>query len=170
MDGINQLEPSNILYNKLLKSQNKNNFHSVIKSCFFCKEVDSFYVANSNFFFQSFADQIFGNFSWIISVAVALSCIGSINGGIFAASRSVFVAAREGHLPQVMSMVQIHKKTPLPAAAVMVSKEQLLSANQTLEQTNWDKTRNSKVFSQTTKFTCTFALSCCGIYTGISKG
>ncbi|XP_033115360.1 cystine/glutamate transporter-like [Anneissia japonica] len=87
---------------------------------FCCKEVDSFYVVILIFFFQSFADQIFGYFSWIISVAVALSCIGSINGGIFAASRSVFVAAREGHLPQVMSMVQIHKKTPLPAAAVML--------------------------------------------------
>ncbi|XP_071958182.1 cystine/glutamate transporter-like [Antedon mediterranea] len=68
----------------------------------------------------SFAQQAFGSFSWIVSLAVVLSCIGAINGGIFSTSRIMFVAAREGHLPHILSMIQIDKKTPLPAAAVIL--------------------------------------------------
>lgn len=53
-------------------------------------------------------------------LAVALSCIGSINGGVFTASRQFYVAARDGQFPEVFSMVHIDNKTPLPAAAIIL--------------------------------------------------
>lgn len=52
---------------------------------------------------------------------VALSAAGSLNGGAFARGRMYFVASREGILPEVISMVHIGWKTPLPSMAFSVS-------------------------------------------------
>ncbi|XP_039607615.1 cystine/glutamate transporter [Polypterus senegalus] len=64
---------------------------------------------------MSFATKLMGKFSIAVPIFVSLSCYGSMNGGIFAVSRMFYAASREGHLPELLSMVHIRKHTPLPA-------------------------------------------------------
>ncbi|XP_066983939.1 b(0,+)-type amino acid transporter 1 isoform X1 [Macrobrachium rosenbergii] len=51
----------------------------------------------------------------IMILAVVLSTFGSANGSCFTAGRLCFVAAREGHMVDVLSYVHIKKLTPSPA-------------------------------------------------------
>ncbi|KAJ8269479.1 hypothetical protein COCON_G00120860 [Conger conger] len=67
----------------------------------------------------TFADKLMGNFSRVVPIFVALSCLGSMNGGLFAVSRLFYVASREGHLPDILSMIHIRRHTPLPAVFVL---------------------------------------------------
>ncbi|XP_072256325.1 cystine/glutamate transporter-like [Pyxicephalus adspersus] len=69
---------------------------------------------------MSFADRTLNQASWLISILVAMSCFGALNGGIFAASRMLFAASREGQWPPLFSMIHIRKHTPLPALILMM--------------------------------------------------
>ncbi|XP_038070441.1 cystine/glutamate transporter-like [Patiria miniata] len=64
----------------------------------------------------TFGERVLGPWSVIISVAVAFSCIGSLNGALFSFARILMVSSREGLMPQVLGMIHVHNKTPLPAA------------------------------------------------------
>ncbi|XP_011672963.2 cystine/glutamate transporter [Strongylocentrotus purpuratus] len=55
------------------------------------------------------------SWSWLIWLFVAMSALGSFNSSIFRSSRVKFSSAREGHLPEILSMVSISRNTPLPA-------------------------------------------------------
>ncbi|XP_048358121.1 cystine/glutamate transporter-like [Sphaerodactylus townsendi] len=68
----------------------------------------------------SFADKVFKSISSVLPILVALSCFGALNGGIFAASRMLFAAAREGQWPALFSMIHIQRHTPLPALLLML--------------------------------------------------
>uniref|UniRef100_A0A670YEM6 Solute carrier family 7 member 11 n=1 Tax=Pseudonaja textilis TaxID=8673 RepID=A0A670YEM6_PSETE len=68
----------------------------------------------------SFTDKVFKNISPAILILVALSCFGALNGGIFAASRMLFAAAREGQWPALFSMIHLERHTPVPALILML--------------------------------------------------
>ncbi|KAA8582359.1 hypothetical protein FQN60_009099 [Etheostoma spectabile] len=68
---------------------------------------------------QTFAEKLLGKFSIAVPVFVALSCYGSMNGGTFALSRMFYVASREGHLPEVLSMIHVHRNTPMAAVFIL---------------------------------------------------
>ncbi|XP_038069904.1 cystine/glutamate transporter-like [Patiria miniata] len=70
----------------------------------------------SNAVALTFGERVLGSWSVICSVAVALSCIGGANGTIFGVSRTLMVSSQEGVMPQVLGMIHVHYKTPLPAA------------------------------------------------------
>ncbi|XP_034015581.1 b(0,+)-type amino acid transporter 1-like [Thalassophryne amazonica] len=63
----------------------------------------------------TWGNKMFGNWGWIMSVAAALSAFGSLNGTFFSGGRVCFVAAREGHMPDILSMAHVHRLTPSPA-------------------------------------------------------
>ncbi|XP_041474544.1 cystine/glutamate transporter-like [Lytechinus variegatus] len=67
-----------------------------------------------------FGQRVLGSWWWTMSVAVAMSTYGSLNGGVFGLARFLLVASREGHMPAIASMIHIDRKTPLPAAALLV--------------------------------------------------
>nr|XP_045621961.1 b(0,+)-type amino acid transporter 1-like isoform X3 [Procambarus clarkii] len=63
-----------------------------------------------------FGEQLFGMSGAIIMFcAVIMSAFGSANGSCFTAGRLCFVAAREGHMVDVLSYVHARKLTPSPA-------------------------------------------------------
>ncbi|XP_075795749.1 cystine/glutamate transporter-like isoform X2 [Pelodiscus sinensis] len=68
----------------------------------------------------SFAQKAFQSLISVIPFLVALSCIGTMNGGILTFSRTLFVASREGQWPPLFSMIHIRRHTPLPAVMLMV--------------------------------------------------
>ncbi|RDD44098.1 b(0,+)-type amino acid transporter 1 [Trichoplax sp. H2] len=64
---------------------------------------------------SSVADRIIGQVPWLVPMFVAFSTFGACNGSSFGAARLNFVAARRGHLPKVLSMIQRDRLTPMPA-------------------------------------------------------
>lgn len=59
--------------------------------------------------------------AWIMPVFVICSTFGSTNGIIFTQSRLIFAAARKGHFPEALSLVNIDYITPMPAILIHVS-------------------------------------------------
>ncbi|XP_041928746.1 b(0,+)-type amino acid transporter 1 [Alosa sapidissima] len=63
----------------------------------------------------TWGNKVLGGLGWFMSVAAALSAFGSLNGTFFSGGRVCFVAAREGHMPDILSMAHVRHLTPSPA-------------------------------------------------------
>ncbi|XP_056133675.1 cystine/glutamate transporter [Lampris incognitus] len=98
---------------------------AIVTTCYVLTNVAYFTVMSAEELLAStavavtFAEKLMGNFSMVVPVFVALSCFGSMNGCLFAFSRMFYVASREGHLPEVLSMIHVQRHTPLAAVIVL---------------------------------------------------
>ncbi|XP_058471083.1 b(0,+)-type amino acid transporter 1 isoform X3 [Solea solea] len=72
-------------------------------------------LMSSNAVAVTWGNKVLGSWGWIMSVAAALSAFGSLNGTFFSGGRVCFVAAREGHMPDILSMAHVRRLTPSPA-------------------------------------------------------
>ncbi|XP_029452743.1 b(0,+)-type amino acid transporter 1-like [Rhinatrema bivittatum] len=63
----------------------------------------------------SWGNKVLGSWAWLIPLAVVLSTFGSANGTFFSGGRMCCVAAREGHMPAILSMAHVRRLTPSPA-------------------------------------------------------
>ncbi|CAJ1074043.1 b(0%2C+)-type amino acid transporter 1 isoform X2 [Xyrichtys novacula] len=63
----------------------------------------------------TWGNKVLGEWGWIMSLAAALSAFGSLNGTFFSGGRVCFVAAREGHMPDILAMAHVRRLTPSPA-------------------------------------------------------
>ena len=52
---------------------------------------------------------------WLMPLAVALSTMGGLNGGIFASSRMFYAGARQGQLPSALELIHVDRLTPVPS-------------------------------------------------------
>ncbi|XP_060557780.1 b(0,+)-type amino acid transporter 1-like [Ruditapes philippinarum] len=63
----------------------------------------------------TWSNEMLGVMSWIMPVFVCCSCLGSANGCLFASGRLCFAAARDEHIPTILSFIQIKRLTPMPS-------------------------------------------------------
>ncbi|XP_037800284.1 b(0,+)-type amino acid transporter 1-like [Penaeus monodon] len=64
---------------------------------------------------STFGNRVLGWAAFLMPLAVTLSTFGAANGTAFTSGRLCFVAAREGHMVDVLSYVHAKKLTPSPA-------------------------------------------------------
>ncbi|CAH8542011.1 unnamed protein product [Schistosoma intercalatum] len=57
----------------------------------------------------------------VMPALVGASVFGSINGEVFSISRLAFTAGEEGHMPALLSMVNIDRLTPIPSILIVVT-------------------------------------------------
>ena len=76
-------------------------------------------ILESNAVAVTFASHILGPFAHAMPLCVALSCVGGLNGSLFGPARMFFVGARNGQLPEVLSMINIRYFTPMPSLIVL---------------------------------------------------
>ncbi|XP_050399175.1 b(0,+)-type amino acid transporter 1 isoform X4 [Patella vulgata] len=63
----------------------------------------------------TWGSRVLGVAAIIIPISVACSTFGAANGSCFTGGRLVYAAAREGHLPEILSYVHVTQYTPLPS-------------------------------------------------------
>ena len=68
-----------------------------------------------------FGQRVLGPFQYAVPVFVALSTFGSLNGILMTSGRLFMAGARQGHLPPVLSFINVKARTPTPAMLVTVS-------------------------------------------------
>lgn len=69
----------------------------------------------SNAIAVSFGDKVLQYGSWIIPVMVAISAFGGLSVHIMTSSRMCFVAARNKHMPELLSFINVKRFTPTPS-------------------------------------------------------
>lgn len=72
-------------------------------------------LISSNAVAVTWGNKILGSWGWLMSVAASLSAFGSLNGSLFSTGRLSYAAAREGFLPDILSMVHVKRLSPSPS-------------------------------------------------------
>lgn len=67
----------------------------------------------------TFAERIFGKWSAVVPVFVAMSTFGGVNGILLTSSRLFYAGAEERQMPSLLSMIQVNHLTPTPAVIAM---------------------------------------------------
>ncbi|XP_060099539.1 solute carrier family 7 member 13 [Heteronotia binoei] len=63
----------------------------------------------------TWADRVIPSIAWIIPVSVAISIFGALNSSMFTLGRLSYAGSQSGHLPTIISMLNVHYWTPAPA-------------------------------------------------------
>ncbi|KFP69717.1 Solute carrier family 7 member 13, partial [Acanthisitta chloris] len=63
----------------------------------------------------TWADRVIPSVAWIIPLSVAVSIFGALNSSVFALGRLSYAGSQSGHLPVIISMLNVHSCTPAPA-------------------------------------------------------
>ncbi|NXH35383.1 S7A13 protein, partial [Myiagra hebetior] len=63
----------------------------------------------------TWADRVIPSVAWIIPLSVAVSIFGALNSSIFTLGRLSYAGSQSGHLPVLISMLNVHSCTPAPA-------------------------------------------------------
>lgn len=75
----------------------------------------------SNAIAVTFGNKVMGYFAWIIPLMVAVSSFGGLSVHIMTSSRMCFVGARNGHMPAILSHINVNKFSPTPSLVFLVS-------------------------------------------------
>lgn len=73
----------------------------------------------SNAIAVTFGDKALTYGAWIIPIMVAISAFGGLSVHIMTSSRMCFVAARNRHMPELLSFINVKRYTPTPALAFL---------------------------------------------------
>ncbi|ELU16601.1 hypothetical protein CAPTEDRAFT_170083 [Capitella teleta] len=69
----------------------------------------------------TFTEKAIGsNFIWIMSIFVALSCMGAVNGDFLSNSRYVLAGGRYKQVPRVFSYIHVERSTPVLAVILLM--------------------------------------------------
>jgi amino acid transporter len=63
---------------------------------------------------------VLGSVVRALPILIAISALGSANGGLVQGSRYCMVGARYGYLPEIFSYIQKQRLTPLPSIVLQV--------------------------------------------------
>jgi len=69
----------------------------------------------SNAIAVTFGDKVLTYGAWCIPIMVAISAFGGLSVHIMTSSRMCFVAARNSHMPECLSFINVKRFTPTPA-------------------------------------------------------
>ncbi|XP_064010048.1 solute carrier family 7 member 13 [Pogoniulus pusillus] len=63
----------------------------------------------------TWAGRVIPSVAWIIPLSVAVSIFGALNSSMFTLGRLSYAGSQSGHLPALISMLNVHTCTPAPA-------------------------------------------------------
>ncbi|XP_053100448.1 solute carrier family 7 member 13 isoform X1 [Hemicordylus capensis] len=63
----------------------------------------------------TWADRVIPSVAWTIPLSVAVSIFGALNSSMFTLGRLSYAGSQSGHLPIIISMLNVHYWTPVPA-------------------------------------------------------
>ena len=64
---------------------------------------------------MTFSNRLFGPIAWVMSLFVACSTFGGVNGTLLTASRLFMCGAREGQMPGILTTIHTERSTPVPS-------------------------------------------------------
>lgn len=95
----------------------RRNFHLNIVEIIIERKIHTCSLHN----LQTFGNKLMTYGSWVIPIMVAISAFGGLCVHIMASSRMCFVGARNGHMPSVLSLINVKSYTPVPSLVFLVN-------------------------------------------------